>query len=69
MADDTVPTPKPEDSIMSFSEFMKGSERTNAFQEVLEEIRKEKREALGSGNRRDEEWGLLANQVVGKETI
>jgi hypothetical protein len=69
MADDAIPTPKPEDSILSFYEFIKGSERSNAFQEVLEDIRKEKRESLGSGSRRDEEWGMLANQVVGKETI
>jgi hypothetical protein len=69
MADDPIPTPKPEDSIMSFCEFIKGSERSNDFQEVLEDIRKEKRESLGSGSRRDEEWGMLANQVVGKETI
>jgi hypothetical protein len=69
MADEILPTPKPEDSIMSFSEFMKGSQRTQEFQEVLEEIRKEKREDLTSSNRRDKEWGLLANQVVGKETI
>lgn len=68
MADDVIETPGQEDSIMSFSEFMKGSERSKAFQEVLEEIRKEKREALGSVSRRDEQWGLLANQVVGKET-
>jgi hypothetical protein len=69
MAGNATPTPKPEDSIMSFSEFMKGSEKSTAFQEVLEDLRKEKRETLTGGNRRDEEWGLLANQVVGKETI
>jgi hypothetical protein len=59
----------PERVIMTFSEFRSGAQTTDLFQQVAKEIAKEQSETIiiDSRARRDEEWSLLANQVVGGE--
>jgi hypothetical protein len=59
----------PDQVIMTFAEFLSGAQTTDLFQQVAEEIAKEQNETIiiDSRARRDEEWSLLANQVVGGE--
>ena len=56
---------------MSFKEMFEGAEETTFFEDVAESIRTEENaEAFESAMaQRDEEWSLLANQVVGHEQL
>jgi hypothetical protein len=56
---------------MSFKEMFEGAEETTFFEEVAESIRTEENaEAFESAMaQRDQEWSLLANQVVGHEQL
>jgi hypothetical protein len=58
-----------EDVFMTFDEFLKDSKPSSLFKEVSQEIAKDKLESLTADNRRDDEWSVLANQVVGRETL
>jgi len=59
----------PQQAIMTFDEFLTDAHTKDFFQQVAEEIAQEQKEAVvvDSSVRRDEEWALLANQVVGRE--
>jgi hypothetical protein len=59
----------PDQFIMTFSEFLADAQTSDLFQQVADEIAQEQKETIvvDSGARRDEEWGVLANQVVGRE--
>jgi len=53
---------------MTFEEIFDGAEETTFFQEVAESIRTDNAEALEEAMaQRDQEWSLLASQVVGQE--
>jgi hypothetical protein len=60
----------PDQIIMTLNEFLAKAEPSDLFQQVADEIKQEEKETvlLDSVARRDEEWSLLANQVVGGET-
>jgi hypothetical protein len=59
----------PDEVIMTFAEFLSGAQTTDLFEQVAEEIAKEQNKTIviDSRARRDEEWSLLANQIVGGE--
>ena len=59
----------PDQVIMTFGEFLADAETNDLFQQVADEIVQEQKETLvvDANVRRDEEWGVLANQVVGRE--
>jgi hypothetical protein len=59
----------PDKAIMTFGEFLEGAQTSDLFQQVADEIAQEQKEIIvvDSSARRDEEWGVLANQVVGRE--
>lgn len=61
----------PDKLIMTFSEFLAGAETSDSFEQVADEIAKEQEEAIliDPTARRDDEWGVLGNQVVGKENL
>jgi hypothetical protein len=63
--------PKDSAIAMSFGEIFEGAEETKFFENVGDSIRTEKNaEAFESGMaQRDQEWSLLANQVVGHEDL
>jgi hypothetical protein len=56
---------------MTFKEMFEGAEQTTFFEDVAKSIRTEANaEALESAMaQRDQEWSLLANQVVGHEQL
>jgi len=55
---------------MTFEEIFDGAEETTFFQDVAESIRTDNAEALEeSMAQRDQEWSLLASQVVGHEQL
>jgi hypothetical protein len=59
----------PDKVIMTFSEFLSGAGTTDSFQQVAQEIAREQSDTImiDARGRRDEEWSVLANQVVGGE--
>jgi hypothetical protein len=63
--------PNPNQFIMTFSEFLADAQTSDMFQQVEDEIAQEQKETVvvDSSARRDEEWGVLANQVVGQENF
>jgi hypothetical protein len=66
-----MPTLQNPETLFSFDEFIAGAERTDFFQQVAANLAEEERETIFSESivRRDEEWGVLANQVVGRENF
>jgi hypothetical protein len=68
--DDPV-TNNPDQVIITFSEFLPGAVTNQSFEEVASEIAKEQKDTvrIDSSCRRDEEWAVLANQVVGRENL
>ena len=58
-----------DDVIMTFDEFLADAQTNDLFQQVAHDIAEEQKEAvvLDSSVKRDEEWAVLANQVVGRE--
>lgn len=56
---------------MTFSEFLTGAMVTDSFEQVAHETAEQQKVAIPSDSksRRDEEWGILANQVVGQENL
>jgi len=65
------PEPNPEEVILTFDEFLAGAVPSDSFKQVAEEIAEEQKKAIlvDSNARRDEEWSILANQVVGRENL
>ena len=65
------PEPNPEEVILTFGEFLAGAVPSDSFEQVAEEIAEEQKKAIliDSNTRRDEEWSILANQVVGRENL
>jgi hypothetical protein len=65
------PEPNPEETILTFGEFLTGAVPTDSFQQVAEEIAQEQKNAIliDPNTRRDEEWSILANQIVGRENL
>jgi hypothetical protein len=61
----------PHKTIMTVSEFLDGASTSDAFERVADEIAREENDAVrvDPSTRRDEEWGILANQVVGRENL
>jgi len=61
----------PDQIIMTFDEFLSEAQKNDLFQQVAKEIAQEQKETniVDSSARRDEEWGILANQVVGRENF
>ncbi len=59
----------PDQVIMTFDEFLADAQTNDLFQQVADEIAQEQKETVvvDSSVRRDEEWAVLANQVVGRE--
>ena len=59
----------PDQVIMTVSEFLAQAESSDLFQQVAEDAAAERKKTIfnESSARRDEEWSLLANQVVGGE--
>ncbi len=57
--------------IITVSEFLVGALPSDSFEQVAQEIAEEQKDRLrvDPNSRRDEEWGLLANQVVGQENL
>jgi N-acetylglutamate synthase/N-acetylornithine aminotransferase len=61
----------PQVTIMTVSEFLDGASTSDAFERVADEIAQEQNNTVrvDPSTRRDEEWGILANQVVGRENL
>jgi hypothetical protein len=61
----------PDKVIMTFSEFLAGAETSDSFEQVADEIAEEQKQPIliDAGTRRDEEWGVLGNQIVGRENL
>lgn len=59
----------PDQVIMTFGEFLADAQTNDLFQQVAGEIAEEQKETvvLDASVRRDEEWSVLANQIVGRE--
>jgi hypothetical protein len=57
--------------IMTFDEFLSGAEVSDSFEQVADEIANEQKDTIlvDPDSRRDDEWGVLANQVVGRENL
>jgi hypothetical protein len=57
--------------IMTVSEFLEEASPIGSFEKVAAEIAEEQKKAVRVDPtiRRDEEWGILANQVVGRENL
>ncbi len=60
-----------EKAIMTMSEFLADAKTNESFQQASEEIAaaQEKASLLDPGYNRAEQWGVLANQVVGCESF
>jgi len=65
-----ITNPNIEDSFfMTLEEFLEGAERLPVSKKSSEEAAKDHMKLLTANAQRDDEWGLLANQVVGRETF
>lgn len=62
---------EPDEIIMTYDEFLSGAQTSDLFQQVADEIARKQRETVVSdaSARRDAEWSILANQVVGGENF
>jgi len=56
---------------MGLDEFLAGATEAHQFKQITLKIIEKENKALssGEGNKRDQDWAVLANQVVGSENF